>query len=335
MNILPRTDSAIAESINAIPVLLDTLPVTSEKLSKRAERKAVTKGQNKHLLALNSVLHKQYERTAQCAETIYLHEHTATGAQKVSTNYCGKRWCTVCAANKTAELMNGYSEPLKRLPDLHLLTLTVPSVTGEYLHATIKQMQSTFTKLKDSLRKKNIIISGIRKLECNFNPEEKTFNPHFHLVISGRIQSVEIIDQWLIRNPTAFSGAQNVKVADDDTLMELFKYVSKSIVSSEFDAIAQDTIYRAFVGIRAFQNFGLLKKCPTNDSNSLDDIDSDNDDTELPVVDTKTINGCYRIISSYYWNPFHLNWINSDGVSLHYTNIRPKVHELIKAVERV
>jgi plasmid rolling circle replication initiator protein Rep len=317
-------DTLVATQAESV-VFLDTLPLTSETLSKRAERKAVTKAQNQHLLSLNSTLHRQYERTNVCAETIYLHEHSATGETKISTNYCGKRWCTVCSANKTAELMNGYKKSIESLTDIHFVTLTIPSTTADFLKPTIKYMISNFSRIKDKFRKRGMVISGIRKIECNYNSDANTFNPHFHLIIENRATAVELVDQWLTTVSGTVSDAQDIQLADENTLMELFKYTSKSVVNSEFDAIAQDTINRAFVGIRAFQPFGKVKKCPTNEPILLDDGE--------PVIDdTKTIQGNYRIVQSYYWNQFICNWCTSDGVILRQTVIRPKYKKLLHDV---
>ncbi len=307
-------------------VFLDTLPITSEKLSKRAERKAVTKAQNQRLLQLKSILHQQYERTNRCSEIIYLHEHSTSKQTKLSTNYCGKRWCTVCNANKTAELINGYSESVKSLSDLHFVTLTVPSVKSQHLKLTIKSMIHQFARIKDTLRKKGTPLSGIRKIECNYNTEADTYNPHFHLIIEGRATSVALVDLWLSSVANTVSDAQDITIADESTLMELFKYTSKSIVNSEFDAIAQDNINRAFVRVRAFQSFGKVKKRPTN-------VQNDKDDVEPDIDDVVTLDGNYRIVSSYYWNPFLHNWQNSDGVTLQPTTIRPKVKKLLSKVE--
>jgi hypothetical protein len=222
--------------------------------------------------------------------------------------------------------MNGYSQSVKTLSDKHFVTLTVPAVKAQHLKLTIKSMIHQFGLIKDTLRKRGTPLSGIRKIECNYNAEADTYNPHFHLIIEGRSVSIELVDLWLTSVSGTVSDAQDIRIADDDTLMELFKYTSKSIVNSQFDAIAQDTINRAFTRIRAFQPFGKVKKAPTNVQSSLDD-------TEHVIEETNTLDGTYRIISSYYWNPFLRNWQNSDGVVLRETTISGKVEKLLSKVE--
>jgi hypothetical protein len=183
-----------------------------------------------------------------------------------------------------------------------------------------------FAKIKDRLRKKGTPLSGGRRTECNHNPIVETFNPHFHVLVEGRAVAIALVEHWLSLVPGTVSDAQDIQVADNDTLMELFKYISKQVVSSQFDAKAQDTINRAFVGVRAFQPFGKVKKSSVT-------VATVADDDELVVEHNNSVQGEYRIISSYYWNPFLRNWQNSDGVVLSKTTIRAKVEKLLSKVE--
>jgi plasmid rolling circle replication initiator protein Rep len=304
-------------------LLLDTLQLTSELLSKRAERKLITKAQVECLMHLDSPLREQYERTYICGEHVYHKQHTVTGEQKVFTGYCNKRWCTVCASHKTAEMMNGYLEPLKELPDLHFVTLTVVSVIGDELKDRMKSMQSTFVQIKDSMRKKGLKLSGVRKLESNHNPIENTYNPHYHLILSGRIESLTLVDEWLTRNPDCSIKAQNIQVADDDSFKELFKYTVKSLVDNEFHPEAQDTIYRAMFGVRAFQSFGDVKKSSvTNDNHS--------DDTDLAIEDVDdSQTGEWVTLGVYTWISHERNWLNYRNEPLRYVSIRPKIETML------
>ena len=302
--------------------LLDTLQVTSEILDKRAERKAVTSGQIDRLLALNSTIHEQYERTLRCSETLFLKECQTTGEVKVTANYCGKRWCSVCSAIKTAEMMKGYYTSVQALPDIHFVTLTVPAVTGEHLKSTIRGMLKEFTKVKDVLRKQGHPISGIRKLECNFNPKMNTYNPHFHLIISGRIKGTEVIYQWLKRYPEAVQEAQDIRKADEGTLQELFKYSVKSLIGKKFYPEAQDIIYRSLIGCRTFQNFGDVKKQAETADNSLPE-------GEHLITQDIPAETNFRTIETYHWNRYLNNWISSKGEILHHTSIRKKVLKMI------
>lgn len=301
---------------------LDTLQITSELLNKRAERKAVTSSQINQLLKLDSPLKNQYERTSRCNEVIFLKEHTLTGEQKVTANYCGKRFCSVCSAIKTAEMINGYFTPISQMPDLHFITLTVKAVKAKQVKSKIREMIKTFTKLKDSMRKADRAISGIRKIECNYNPDADTFNPHFHLIISGRNQAIEIVDRWLSYNPDAVIEAQDISKADAQSLKELFKYSVKSVIGKKFYPVAQDVIYRALSGVRTFQNFGDVQKSSVT-------VDNSELDVEYQIEDNEALTGQWRTIDCFTWSHHSNTWINDYGEPLYISTIREKVHNMV------
>lgn len=305
---------------------LDTLQVTSELLDKRAERKAITSSQINQLLKLDSPLKNQYERTERCNQILFLKQNLVTGEEKVTANYCGKRFCSVCSAIKTAEMMNGYFEPVSNLKDLHFLTLTVKSVKADRVKSKIREMIKTFTKLKDSMRKADRSISGIRKVECKYNPDADTYNPHFHLIISGRNRSIEIIDRWLSLNPTSKIAGQDIQRANEDSLKELFKYSVKSCEGGDIvSPVALDTIYRALSGVRTFQNFGDVQK-------SSETVDNSELDAEYQIEDNEALTGEWRTIDCFTWSHHHSTWINDNGEPLYNFSIRQKVKNMVAQI---
>jgi hypothetical protein len=166
-------------------------------------------------------------------------------------------------------------------------------------------------------------LSGVRKLESNHNPIEDTYNPHYHLILSGRIEAMTLIDEWLTRNPKCSPEAQDIQQADDDSFKELFKYTVKSLVNDEFHAEAQDTIYRAMFGVRAFQSFGDVKKSSVTNDNYSDDTDLAIED----VDDSQT--GEWVTLGVYTWNTYHLNWYNDRNETLRPVQIREKIFGML------
>lgn len=302
-------------------LLLDTIQLTDEKASKRAERKLLTQLQVQNLMQLDSHLHSAYERTYWCASVIKHQRHSVTGEQRLVSTYCEKRWCSVCSATKTAEMMHNYKQSLEALPDLHFVTLTVVSVEASQLKDRIRQMNETFKQIRNLMHKRGISFNGFRKTECNFNAEAETFNPHYHLIVSGELQAQTLIDFWLDRNKGTEAVAQNMQKADSDSFMELFKYQFKAVVSAEFNPQAQDTIYRAFNGIRAFQPFGNVHKCPTNAEHSAEH-------TEHGVEADNPLQGEWETIGISVWNPYFVNWLNDKAQPIRKTTIRDKIHAM-------
>lgn len=72
---------------------------------------------------------------------------------------------------------------------------------------------------------------GIKTVECNFNPKNRTYNPHLHLIVPGKQMAETIIDEWLNLWTEKFThrDAQNLrKVADKEKdLIEVIKYETK------------------------------------------------------------------------------------------------------------
>lgn len=305
---------------------LDTLQVTAQNLDKRASRKAVTKALIKPLLALNSTLQAQYERTDRCADGLYLKEHTVSKEQKLFTNYCGKRWCSVCSAIKTGELIKGYFHAIEAMQEPMFLTLTVVSVEASELKPTIKAMQKTFRQITNVMRMRNTPLHGIRKVESNVNVQAQTFNPHFHLIIDGEAEAQTVRQQWIDRNEGVEAEAQKLITADEGSLNELFKYVQKSIVGKRFHAREQDAINRAFLNVRAFQPFGNVRKASTTS-----DIDVNDEHTVLD--EGSTLQGEYRTIERFWWKQEIFNWVSYTGEILYDANISSKARKAVNYIE--
>jgi plasmid rolling circle replication initiator protein Rep len=272
-------------------------------------------------MQLDSPLYSAYERTSTCSGYLFLKKHSVTGETKLTSNYCGKRWCSVCSATKTAEMMQSYRQSLEALPDLHFVTLTVVSVETSQLKDRIRQMNETFKQIRNLMHKRGISFNGFRKTECNFNAEAETFNPHYHLIVSGELQAQTLIDFWLDRNKGTEAVAQNMQKADSESFMELFKYQFKAVVSAQFNPQAQDTIYRAFNGIRAFQPFGKVHKSPTNNDVSLEA-------SEYGVEADNPLKGEWETIGISVWNPYYYNWLNDKAQPIRTITIRDKIHSM-------
>lgn len=303
-------------------LLLDTIPLKSEKVSKRAERKALTQSQMKLLMGLNSERYDAYKRTLHCVGYLYAKQNTKTKEVKFTTNFCAQRWCTVCANNKTAELMANYRASLENLSDSYFVTLTVVSVKGHQLKDRITAMNNTFKQIKNLFHKRKIPFDGFRKVECNHNAEVDTFNPHYGIIVDGVEQANLLVEEWLKRNKGTERQAQDIRKVDENSYIELFKYQFKAITKGgEFSPQAQDTIYTAFKGIRAFRAFGNVHKSPVTSDVSIEE-------SEYGVDDDKALQGEWVTIDVFVWNPYHYNWLNAKGEKACDVTIRDKIYAM-------
>jgi len=159
-----------------------------------------------------------------------------------------------------AKMINAYSVPLLNLDDLYFVTLTTPNVKGDDLSEEIDGMYKSWRAVNQNIRKTyKIDLKGMRKLECTYNPRSDTFNPHFHLIVSGKQASQAIIDLWLKRYPQASRKAQDMRQAKEGSLIELFKYTVKGVHKGKYHPEALDVIYQALENRRTYQPFGIAK----------------------------------------------------------------------------
>lgn len=259
-----------------IPVALDTLgqvPLSAyyeqnviqvkKNLQKRARSKYITNVVAFPLFNLNSPLQKSYEQTLGCACQL-----TET-AGKITSKYCDQRWCLVCSRIRTAKLIKGYMPQIEKMAEKWFVTCTIPNVKAAKLKDAVKAMTKNASLCNRKLREKmKLKYSSLRKLECTYNEKRNDYHPHFHFVFDSEIAARAFLAQWLERNPTAKAAAQDIRVADNSSCMELFKYFTKVVSKTKGAAAsdyrihvaALDVMFQALQGMRTFQPCGLLKE---------------------------------------------------------------------------
>lgn len=289
------------------PPFLDPSENTVQSLRKRAKAKFLTNAYTKQLAMLKTGLQKSYNNTIYgCSNLLVQTDNKLTG------HYCNNRWCIVCNRIRTAQLINGYKTVLENLPEKYFVTLTVPNVKGEILRLTIKEMTQNFQNIRKYLQKKKIYIKGLRKLECTYNAIRGDFHPHFHFIVSGKDNAEILLQEWLKRYPTANEAGQNIRQANEGSILELFKYFSKIITNKVIYIKALDDIFTAMQGLRVYQPLGIKKAI----SEDIEEIQAQT------IEDLKAAEG--------YWTWIENDWIDkSTGECL--TNYKPDefINELV------
>jgi hypothetical protein len=261
---LPRSTSQVNHELNL------------NKLSKRARAKFLSDSVAKKLASLNSPLQKSYKSSLVCASVL-----TQVGADFTSM-YCNQRWCIVCARNRTAILINGYVKQIEAMPQKYFVTLTAPNCDERFLQKTVKDYYRAINLISRKIRERDKVkFAGLRKFECTYNTDDDTYHPHYHLIINSANAAHLFKQYWLEHFPNAMSTYQVVKVADDDSVKELFKYFTKVVSKSKKQlspvvcTAALDKIFRAIKGQRTFQPMGIKKvldKLPKKQTFRLLDI---------------------------------------------------------------
>jgi len=243
-------------------------------LQKRARAKAFTQSYLFDLIDLKSPLHKSYWNTFHCSKTI-LQE----GA-KITAKYCNNRWCLTCNRIRTAKMINGYHSSIKDFDNPQFVTLTIPNVKAKDLKTSIEQMNKGLMNCRRNLKKTfKIDLKALRKYESTYNKRTNTYHPHFHLIVDGLDTSNELVNQWLKQFPTADIKAQDVRQANEDSLVELCKYFTKIIAKdNDYNPRALDIMFRAVKGKRTFQPIGIKKDV----SEDIDEIQGQEIDFKPP-----------------------------------------------------
>lgn len=229
-------------------------------LLKRARSKFLSKqlAFNLHRCNPDSLLKDSYYGSLLCCDVL------RQEGRKLVTSYCKQRWCAVCNRIRTAKAISGYLPVIRQLDEIYFVTLTKKTVFGNELKDSIELMNQVWRKITDTARKKRSRFLGIRKAECTIRPLDK-YHYHFHVIVQGFENACWLVNAWLKRmGDLADVKAQDLRVADDRSLKEIFKYFTKLTSNQtgkrelyEYDRM--DVIFNAMRGRRVFQPFGGLR----------------------------------------------------------------------------
>ena len=293
--------------------ILDTLaqPRKSGKstLKRRAIAKFITNEMLLNLVDQDSNLKQSYWNSFHCSNSL------VQNGQKITGKYCNNRWCIVCNRIRTAKLIHGYLPVIKKeINAPFFVTLTIPNVGGDDLKATIRKMIVSFIRIKDVFRHKRIRMRGIRKIECTYNARENSFHPHFHFILDGRQEADDLVSAWLREFPEAVRAAQDIRPADDGSIIELFKYTTKLVTKADvtrdggkaeinINPEALDIIFKALYKVRTFQPLGGLAKLP---------VSEDVEEIQAELFDDLTA----LTVDVWNWVQPISDWVSDDGECL-------------------
>ena len=255
----------------------------TRSLKGKSKRKLITQ---KMVLSLLDVSKKSKSGTNKKGywNTYYCQQHVYTADKRVYGKYCKNRFCTLCCANRKADIINRYLPVVQTWEKPHFVTVTIKSVPYYKLNAVMKSMIKEFRKIVAIFRKRNqrgtgIKLVGIRALESNYNPVRKTYNPHFHCIVASKEMAEILVKEWLLRSKPGWTNtkAQDIKPVFNNVaaLIEVVKYGSKIFTepditqkkqrkgSEKIYAVALNNIFNAMRGLRIFERFGcdLPKQC--------------------------------------------------------------------------
>lgn len=252
---------------------LDTLELTTENfrtkthesLYKSAFRKQKTNSKIYSLIDVTTDvrMRSKYWETYHCKNVLLQQGESVIGS------LCRNRWCLTCSRIKTAEMIHGYSAPLRELAnenELYFVTLTAPTIKADKLTTEIRKRIKVFQQCQDALRKQGIKLNGMRKLEITYNEKTDKYHPHFHFIQQGKHESECLRNEWVKRfqnqSKKATKKAQDIRLISDldGGFMELFKYATKDSVKDSTPPLALDVIYQSLQRVRVYQPYGKIRK---------------------------------------------------------------------------
>lgn len=254
-------------------------------LKGRAKRKLITQ---KMMLSLIDIAGSKGLASQQKSywNTYYCQNKLLTSDGRFYGKYCKNRYCTLCCSIRKADIVNRYLPVIKLWPKPYFVTLTVKAIPLRTLHKVMQKMIQGIRRIiqkyrKRSQRNRGKKLLGIRSLECNFNPLKKTYNPHFHLIVSDEQTADILIREWLCLWKSKWTNRQaqhKIKVFNNQTaLLETVKYGSKIFTEADLRnkvnlkgspriyAAALSNIFDSMRGLRIFERFGFnLPNQPAN-----------------------------------------------------------------------
>jgi hypothetical protein len=243
--------------------------------------------------------------------TYYCQNEIITANNRLYGKYCKNRFCTLCCAIRKAEIINRYYPVINQWKQPYFVTLTIRSVPQNKLKSRVDGLIRAFRRINAKYRKRyqrgsDFKFVGIKSLECNFNPNKKTYNPHLHLIVQTREMAEVLINEWLqlwtpkfaLRKCQHYQGVYNL----EDGLIEIIKYGSKIFTepdlkkrknqrdTAQIYIKALNTILTAMKGKRIFDRFGFnLPKC-TNPKLTPAKLLSDYNEWEYDMTSADWVN---------------------------------------------
>jgi hypothetical protein len=156
--------------------------------------------------------------------------------KKLHGKYCKNRICTVCNGIRKAEMINRFLPTVQSWEDPYFVTLTAKSCYANKLYYRMRNTKRALKKIEGRMKKRYLRGKGpklvaIKSLECNFNPNKRWYNPHFHILVPNKELAEILKREWLSTwtgKYTSLDGQKLREVKDTERdLIEVIKYGSK------------------------------------------------------------------------------------------------------------
>lgn len=228
---------------------------------------------------------------------------------RIISRFCGQKTCYICNTMRRVKFTKKYLEEIKTDNYKYHLVLTCKNPDKENLKEIIDKMYKFFSnsnlRKNKNYKKINNKIKMIRSFECTLNTEKKSFNVHFHCLLSNSdendliLYGNTIINYWLKYFGNKANRAAQYFSPREKSELENFKYLMKL---NDINNLNMEMFYyllQALFGKRLFmaKNIKAIK---------------DNND-ELEEINQEYYNKKKEIINFYFYSEKNKNYINPDN----------------------
>lgn len=228
----------------------------------------------------------RWKRLQNCLSEIKEAIDQTTGEVIYKATYkCNDKLCGNCSQIRSIVAVTKYKSKVQAMKSPVMVVLHQKSPKMGELKNTINAMYLDWREiLRLQAKSKRENYNGICAMEVTTNEEDKTYHPHYHIIIEKH-QADELVNTWVSRDPinrklhahkNKQTGLFYSELPKDDkgnfTIKELFKYAMKMSVTNQnkpgtkYKTIGStEMIYeiaKALKGVQQWRPFGDFRATP-------------------------------------------------------------------------
>ena len=258
-----------------------------------------------------------------------------------ATYKCNDKLCGNCSQIRSVVAVTKYKSKVQAMKNPVMVVLHQKSPKMGELKETINAMYSDWREiLRLQAKSKRENYNGICALEVTTNEKDKTYHPHYHIIIEKH-QADELVNKWVSRDPInrtlfAHTNKQTRQLYSDlpkdekgnFTIKELFKYAMKmSVTNQDKPGTKHKTIgstemiyeiAKALKGVQQWRPFGDFRATP----NTKEITKAIQDEMTVTQGEWPHI----RLSKSWKWNKH--DWEAHDIPGMNLTDYKPQKQDI-------
>ena len=274
----------------------------------------------------------RWKRMIECHQSIKEYtDHTTGEIVYRSTRKCNDKLCLLCSQIRSRVAIIKYQDKVNEMIDPVMVVLHQRSPGIGQLKDHIDQMYKDWRSImKIEAKSKRESMSGILALEVTTNEADKTYHPHYHIIIEKR-HAERLVGLWIAKDPVNRlekahtndkTGKLYTELEKDKTgkvaIHELFKYAMKMSVTNQ-DSPGEtlktigstEMIYeiaKALKGVQQWRPFGDFRST----LNTKEITQAMQEEMTVPIADHPHI----QLSKEWNWNGMDWEAYDIPGMTL-------------------